>query len=107
MSAIDSDFKNKLPRSCGSDASACSSYVELWSKPADGKRYKRIEGSRRLVSDFKMHPSTVATTLEREMNGGFTADEAEIAFPRLGQHSRTVTKVRIICKMANSESWTF
>jgi hypothetical protein len=33
--------------------------------------------------------------IERELNGGLTANEAEMAFPRLGQHNRTVYSARL------------
>lgn len=34
--------------------------------------------------------------LERELNAGLTAEEAEAAFPRVGQHSRKVFYVHLL-----------
>lgn len=62
-------------------------------------RYRRIPESVRLIDvNLPMTESEIVDKVEREANGGLLAQEAEILYPRIGQHNREVFKARVFSK---------
>jgi len=86
MSAANEEY----PRRTG------SAFVQIRRRDGHGKPYRVVKGSDWPMTTFHAQQAATAAKIERELNGGLLAHEAEVVYPRIGKHGRSIFKVHVI-----------